>query len=441
MTEILRPGLPAPPPQWRGLIRLYGTLSLGALNQALVSLANFLFSLYLVRVLTIADFGLFALALAASQLFVGFGNALFVTQLVVSAHHRSQEERPVYALRMYIALSIFSVLSGAFVLVSACVAGAYGARIMDDIAYAVLVVIASITFLHREFFVRYAYLQQREVSVFWTNLGYATSLGILSIFAHAVDHVFTIYTALCLYAAAQLASGLTGCALSDIRFRAGRWRPRKRELLAAWSGGRWAAATSFVYFLRVRAAIFITGAYLGPAGVGLLSLAQLFVAPAVMLTPALSQILLPRAAQIWSQEPSKSRKFALLIGATLLGIALIYSTSVLAAFDVLATYLPNGNPHDLFYIVLVCCATTCVLAIKNGLEIDFQAASKFRTLTFATFLSAPFGIVAVGILTSTHEVVGAAAGALLGELALTLLLLLWWWRDWADERKGVRAFS
>jgi len=98
------------------------------------------------------------------------------------------------------------------------------------------------------------------------------------------------------------------------------------DLVELWSGGKWAAMTVFFYFLRTQAPYLdYRLPLLGPVGVAHLNASRMFVTPAVMLTPALSQVLMPRLATLRASDPRKVNAAGMMFTLVLLSISIVYS--------------------------------------------------------------------------------------------------------------------
>ena len=85
-------------------------LSVSVLNQAVSSGTNFVLGLYLVRVLTPANFGLYSIGFAIGIFFFGIGNSLFLTQMVVHTPGKSENDRMQYAANIFFLVFGFSVV-------------------------------------------------------------------------------------------------------------------------------------------------------------------------------------------------------------------------------------------------------------------------------------------------------------------------------------------
>lgn len=90
-------------------------LSVSVLNQVVSSGTNFLFGLYLVRILAPAEFGLYGIGFAISLLYVGVGNALFLTQMVVHLPDKAVLERNAYVGRVLLLVVLFCLGTVVFV--------------------------------------------------------------------------------------------------------------------------------------------------------------------------------------------------------------------------------------------------------------------------------------------------------------------------------------
>lgn len=399
-------------------------LSVSVLSQIVSSGTNFLLGLYLVRTLTPMDFGLYGIGFAISLFYAGIGNAIFLTQMVVHAPDKSADDRLPYAARMLVAVVGFSsitLLASSFVFF---VGGIGWAPLEEYTGYGIAVTMAAVAYLLKEFFVRHAYNIQRESWALTIHIALAASLILMLTIQYVYMQTITVETALWIYALSHSVAALCGYVLSRVPLRSVSRAAIVADLREAWSGGRWATLTNFVYFLRIQAHTVIVAASMGPVGVAKLNAARLFVTPAMMLTPALSQVFLPRMAKARRHDIENVKHAGRVFTFLLLAVAVLYSVLILFAFDFISPLVVGDQYDSLFWLVIAWCVYACVLSIRNGQEITVQALKHFKRQMLANTASALITLLGVSILTSVYGVMGAVAGLILGEFSLFIFLWL-----------------
>ncbi len=395
-------------------------LSISVLNQLVSSSTNFLFGFYLIRVLSPVDFGLYGIGFAISLFYAGIGNALFLTQMVVFTPEKDPSGRLLYAARIFILVVLFCIavasLVGMFFLITAGVFDDY-----RNLAFAISAV--STSYLLKEFFVRHAYNTRREIWALLIHVVLAGSLGLLLLLFFLIEIHITVELAICCYALAHLAAVSIGLLITRLPLSSVNRKAIYEDFMECWIGGRWALVTNIVYFLRTQAHTIAVTVLAGPVGVANLSAARLLVTPAVMLTPALGQVFMPRLASTRAQQPEKVISTALIITSILLGVSLIYSTMLLLSIDYIAPLLLGARyAGTIYWLVVGWCFVSCLLAIRNGAEMTVQILKKFDMLMIANALSAIVSLSCVFIFIHVFDLVGALIGLATGEVALIFMV-------------------
>lgn len=137
---------------------------------------NFALGLYLVRVLTPADYGLYGIGFAVSLFYAGIGNALFLTQMVVHTPDKAPEDRIRYAGRMLVLVTTFCAATLTLAGLVFYAGGMLWPPVVNHAGFGLAVTAASIAFLMKDFFVRYAYNTRNEIGALAMNLVLGGSL-------------------------------------------------------------------------------------------------------------------------------------------------------------------------------------------------------------------------------------------------------------------------
>jgi len=396
-------------------------LSVSVLNQAVSSGTNFIFGVYLVRMLLPEDFGLYGIGFAISLFYSGFGNALFLTQMVVHTPDKAPEDRLPYAARMFL-LVIFFCIATLFLFVLLWMMGSFAWESVaqyTELAYAIIG--ASITYLLKDFFVRHSYNMRRELWALVIHCAIACTMVILLCLQYLLVIPLNVEMALWIYTVAQTSGVVLGYWLARLPVAGCQWSMLQRDFLEALHGGKWASITNLVYFARTQAHTIVVTTLLGPIGVAKLNAARLLVTPAVMLTPALSQIAIPRLATARGQGMYQLVKLGKWITFALLGVALLYSVILLTGYDFIVDKILGENYQNLFLITVLWCLYTCFLALRNGTEMIGQVLKKFKRLSIANMYSAVMSLIATYWLTVGYGLPGTLIGLIAGEISLILL--------------------
>ena len=397
-------------------------LSTSVLNQIVSSGTNFMFGVYLVRTLTPEEFGLYGIGFAISLFYSGTGNALFLMQMLVHFPDKAPGESLSYASRMFFLTASFcsaTLLLFALLLLTGSL---FWETIAHQAQFACAVMVASCAYLLKEFFVRHAYNVRRETWALAIHGAIACTMAILLFLQYWLITHFTVEMALWIYAASQASGALVGYVFAKLPIASQKRNALLGDLREALHGGKWASITNLVYFARIHTHTIVVAALLGPVGVAKLNAARLLVTPAVMLTPALSQVAMPRLASEREKGVRRLTKLGLLITSTLLAVALLYSAILLGGYDFIADKILGDKYQDLFLIIVLWCFYTCLLALRNGAEMVGQVLKKFRNLSSANTYSAIVSLIATYWLTVGYGLPGALIGLASGEITLIVLL-------------------
>ena len=405
-----------------GKLFLGKALSLSVLNQLVSSGTNFLFGFYLVRVLSPVDFGLYGIGFAISLFYAGIGNALFLTQMVVHSPDKSPDDRSHYAARIFVAVILFAIVTLCIVgLLFLATAGELTEY--EDLLFAISAI--SIAYLIKEFFVRHAYISSREIWALLIHVTLVGALGLIVLLAYIIHLQITVELAIYTYAGAHLAAIAVGGYVARLPVRTVSWKRMREDLRECWFGGRWAFITNLVYFLRIQAHTIAVTVSVGPVGVAYLNAARLLVTPATMLTPALGQVFMPRLAEIRAKHPENVGSASLLLSGFLLGVSLFYSIVLMLSFDfVVPLIVGERYAGSIYWLVVGWCLVSCLLALRNGLEMTAQVLKKFNMLMVANSVSAAIALLCVFGFVHVLGLIGSLIGLAIGEFVLVTILWL-----------------
>lgn len=399
-------------------------LMLSLLNQMVSSGGNFLVGIYLARTLSLEGFGLYGIGFGICMLYVGIGNAVILTQMVVNMPDKSLAEKENYAAKMLYAV----LMLGGVVLAVAASALALAAVLMPAaqrlLATVLAIGIASIFFLCNEFFISYAYLKRRESLALKVNLTTmfvlfsGLALEKLAGIALVAEHVLLLY-ALGAGAGSCLAYAQTPLTL---RGNAGGLAADLRE---AWRHGRWALGGVAVTWLQSQAYTYVLAFFLGAAGVGRANAARIFISPFSFLLPAINKVAIPRLADLRNSDPKKMLRISLLLTAGLSLLVLLYSMLLLGSLEHVSPLILGRHDVRIDALVWVWCVVLTFQMIRSGGGVLLQVQRKFRRLML---LNLPSAAITIGLAILLMQWLGAAGaiwGMAAGELVLSLLI----WRE------------
>lgn len=405
-------------------------LSISVLNQVVSSGTNFAFGIYLVRVLTPTEFGLYGIGFAISLFYAGIGNALFLTQMVVHVPDKAPEDRLPYAARMLTAVMLFCLATIVVAFMVLWIGGSWSDWMAQYSGLGAAITGASVAYLLKEFFVRHAYTARKETWAFVASIAVAVTLVAILLLQHYALVEFTPVQALWLYAEGQFAGAVVGFAQAQLPLNAVRRGRLLGDLLEAWKGGRWATGGVSVTWAQSQSYTYVVALFVGPAGVGYANAARLLIAPVAFLFPAIDQVVMPRLASMRASNLPGMLKTGRLVAAGLLIVVVAYSAILLSQVDIIAPIVLGSHYDQIAPLVAVWCLILFLQVARNGASTMLQAMKRFRSLMLTNAVSAAVAVGAAVVLMRIMGIPGAILGTAAGELILAVLL----WRLLANER-------
>lgn len=399
-------------------------ITISVLNQAVSSATNFLYGLYLVRFLEPSQFGLYGIGFAVSLFFGAIGSALFLTQMVVHAPEKVPGDSTCYAARILLCILIFSLGLSILAAVSIVLFSCYSTWMVNFLPLCFSTIGASVAYLVKDFFIRHSYTIRKEKWALLINssvlVGLCLCVAVKRIDVGYLDSSSSLW----FYAVGNFVGVLTGLVLTRLPFRSIKLEDLRGDFLEAWVGGRWLSLTTIFYFLRTQAHTIIASSTLGPAALGHLNATRIFVTPAVMLTPALSQVFMPRLALLRINNPDKVIRNGMLFSFLLFFVAFCYSAILIAVIDYISPLVLGGKYDSILDLLIFWCLYTIVLSFRNGIELVSQVLRMFKSYAFVNLFSAILTLSFVILLVDLFGVFGVIPGMILGEVSLIIGCLI-----------------
>lgn len=413
--------------QLTGQIRLSGVripLILSLLNQVVNSGGNFVVGVYLARTLALADFGVYGISYGICMLYIGFGNAVLLTQMVVNMPDKPEDGKEAYASRMLLGVLILGALT--LFTVTLLTLGALLVRPDWQRFSGIIgaITLTSIAFLAKEFVISYAYQRRRETLALSVS---ALSVGILGA-GLAIEYLLgtelNAQNVLLLYAAASAIAAVYGyfsTPLSIVR----NCHKLMPEFTEAWVHGRWALGGVTATWIQAQVYTYALAIFLGPVGVGQANAARIFISPFNFLIPAINQIAIPRLADLRRNDSARMLRVSVMLTTSLFFLALIYSVILLSAQDFIFSIVLGRHDTAVQALIPIWCAFLVIQLAKTGGIVLLQVTRRFRILALLNIPSALAAIASAIVLIQQLGAGGAIWGTVAGETILAILI----WRE------------
>ena len=404
-----------------------GALALSGASQMLNSLTNFAIVLYLVRVLSKDDFGLYSLGFAAYLVIAAIIAAVFAVQYVVNNPDQPEQDRSAYAMHHVVAVAMVAtlvILVAAFLKIAiSTLATEPGSGLFHELLELALPVSVAVAgFATRDMLLRVAFVGRKEWVVFGSAVSAAAILGLAFFLANILSVPPSAPLALVFVALGQFAGALLVLAMLGLPWRRLSLPGMRHTFADAWRGGRWHAMTSIVYSIRTQAHQFVILPIVGLTALAEINAARILVTPAVMVIPPLYQVVMPRLADMRGSDPNHMQRATLLTVGGLVSVAFVYSAILLFA---LGWVLPLSLGHDYAHlgpVVTAWCVFTMFLAARNGLTMGLEVSKAFRALLTVNSVAALVAVALAAGLAILWGGLGAVWGLALAELTLCVLL-------------------
>ncbi len=409
-----------------------GPIALSLLNQFIGGGGNFLLGVYLARTLPLEQFGVYGIGFGICMLYVGVGNAVLLTQMVVNMTDKMDGEKIAYADGMFFLLCLMSASLFVLIVAGAVLALALVPGYLHFLPAMFSVVLAAMSMLGAEFFICYAFLRRREHAAVAVNA--LTMLVILLGFAivHLCHIALTGDLALLLYAVGAAISATAAYLVSPLRLRL--HQPKLMEnIMESWMHGRWALGGVALIWLQSQTYTYVLAFYLGPIGIGQANAARIFISPFNFILTSVNKVAIPRLVEFRDSNRSEMFRVSFLLTAGLLVLTTLYSAVLLCNIEYVSNLVLGRHDRAITSIVWVWCLLLIVQMARSCGGILLQVQRKFRLLMLANIPSVIITVAMSAILIYWLGVSGAILGLLAGEVTLAILI----WREIHSEKAGV----
>jgi O-antigen/teichoic acid export membrane protein len=343
--------------------------------------------------------------------------------MVVSLPSKAKAERQFFAARILIATMVFASVGAAFMLCISLIAitliglnSVYSDAILP-------LALACIFYLVKDYFLRYAYSQHREIWALKINSTIALVSILLILPLDYLDLNLNASIALTIFAVGQLGGGIAGYCLTKPPLFLVTWDDLTKDTKDMMQLGRWSLAANITNWIRTQGYVFFASIAAGPAGVAAINAVKILITPAVFLLPAVGQIALPRFAVLAVENRNAVTSAALVFLAISITASTIYSLSLLAFIEpVIALvlgekYVPYQSMAFAWMAFMLGHVTlTCITLILQSLK-------EFPIIFSASLTGTAAMLIAIYPLHYIADNSGIVYAMFLGELAASAVLL------------------
>lgn len=398
-------------------------LGYSVLTQILGSLTNFGITLFLVRTLSTAEFGLYGIAFAVILATAGLIGAFFGTPFTVNVPDVLSANRSRYAVDHAVSVMAGAVLLNIF---GFCTFRWFGPSLGaggENVAILGLAVgVGCVAYCFRDMLTRIAFAFGVERAVFVAALGNAGAIAFLLALVSAVGVQLTVGGALLVYGTGQVVGVAITVSILSLPWQRASLRGLCNSLNESWPNGRWSVLSSVAYTLRTQAYNFIVPAILGVSALGEINAARVLVTPALMALPPIKDVLLPRLADDRRKGLPTLLRVSTAATMTLAGGGLVYSVALLVFLPWVAPLALGVDHGALTWLVIAWSCATFAVACREGLSMSLQAAREFGRLLLLNTIFGVLSLVVCLVLSMWLAAPGAVWSIVIAELGLGLSL-------------------
>jgi len=395
------------------------------IDQAVLSAANFIVGLILIRYASDGEYGYYILVFNAIMLLTMLQNSFIGTPYVIKLPELAEAERKQWVGSLLRDQNRWTAYGASLALATTALLWATG-LLPANLAWLALAALAAITAsLYREFFRNTLLIYQRPKTVLYADMLYV--VGIMLGCAIAVQ--FPIAAIIAILATAL--SALAGAHVLRRQMRALFDPDAPPGKLAAIAPiGLWAASGAGVYWLFNQGYSFVTAFTLDISAVGALAAARLLMMPANLICSGIQKQLTPLSSQ-WIHDKGADHTLhrLWLIALILGGGVLLYSALTWLARDWIFLDLMRTDHPQRDAFVILWAAIFFVKALRDPPMLLLVLRQRFRILTFSSSLCAVLSLLLCYFLTLEFGAVGALWGILAGETLSLLAVLVFSWKE------------
>ncbi len=393
------------------IARLFGA---SLVMQAMLSAANFLVGLILIRHTSNLQYGYFVLATNVLLLATGIQTAFIQPHMVLGLTRLELQGRRDLiggVLRLRRRALPPTVIGGLLLTYGLHTAKLIGTEVSLIAAATLLALLAT---LGREFFRLALFAHHRPQDVLKADSVYVVLL-ISGVFAATMSAFVAVIAIAAVGCAAIVGRTLLARAL---------WRHEAWNIAGApdilkdiGSLGIWSTAGSAIHWALSQGYNYLVAGTLDVEAVASIAITRLLMMPVNLLSAGIGTLLFPLTSK-WMRDlgllPTLRRLIIFALG--VVGAALLYFAAMWLLRGWIFTEILKKQVEQRDALLLLWCAVFTLMLIRDQLVNILTAREQFRRLTTLTGISAAISLIASYAAMLRYGVSGAVAGVLIGEL-------------------------
>jgi len=397
---------------------------------------HFVLNLLLVKLLPVADFGVFALTFVLAIMTSSVGNALISTPLCVYAPGTSDDERS--RIESYLT-TLMTLLLGTSIVVGVLISLSLS-NDGDDFHIMIASAMFIVSYLARQYSRSFGYSRFDVNSVLWGDIAYVVSGAVLLLIRtnttaelSSVD-VLTILT-IANSIAVLIEVGRLPQPISLMSLKAA-----INAYLPIWQQARWALVGAVTTVVVQQAHSLVVSALKSPAAYAPLAAGFVIFGPVRVIFTTIQNVIKPEMALAISQNRFDDAHRQMVLASTISAVAVLgLIVACYLGWPWVDQYLYSEKYSDapMKTIVFMWAAITVVSALQNGPFAALQSLKVFKALATVTVFGSGLSLLAVAIMLAVAPIHWSLAGVLLAEL----FVVAWVVKLVVDQFGNAKAFS
>jgi O-antigen/teichoic acid export membrane protein len=377
-------------------------------DQLMYSGSNFMITIFLARLLSVTEFGLFSSIIIYTYLLLSILSA-FLIQPFQIAYPKTENKNEYVQFLLYSVLSSFLLISVANFLI-------YLFLPIKSFSFLTLTFFF-ITYIFQDLLRKILLTKNAINSVVYMDAFFLVSI-VISYFL--IDKNINLNVALLIISISNLASICFGIIPLIKTFQ--KTIDWKTYLKSHWLQGKWFISVSLLQWGNSNLIILFSGLYIGLEGIGALRLVQSFFGILNVLLQVVENYFLPKIAKIYHENKQTAKQYLLKL--TLNGLLIFGSILLLLFMFPDKAIAIAGGIQYVKYSFLVQFMAILYLIIFLGYPIRIMIRIKLLNQSF--FIGYLFAFVFTLISFQWLLVNFSISGAVLGLISNQLIMLLYW---------------
>ena len=391
-------------------------------DQAMVSIVNFLVSIFIARFLGIKEFGVFTL-LWMSVLFIqSIQMAVISTPMMSIGPKQDNDDKFSYYGAVITHQIIFSITSSTFLYFSIILSD-YFAPHWNIVNYAFFLSLIVFLSQNQDFIRRLFFIEKRVLAAFFSDLiSYGGRLAVLIVlFITRPPSLNSVFLAISITLFISVVSGSLMLYKPSFDYQ-NNLKIFKRH----WKMSKWLTASALMQWLSGNYFIVVAGSLFGPIFVGALRVAGNIIGIVNVLFLGLENIVPQSASRVLVASGIVEFKAYLMKVFIFGGSVIILIAILLSTFSEQILILLYGAEYANYGYILIWYSMIYIIAYSIiPLTIGLRTLENTRPIFTSYLITTIFSILSANILVATFELTGVMFGMLINNLIMFVVLYVY----------------